>query len=435
MPKLTKSYVDALRARDKRYAVKDTGLPGFEIRVNTDGTKTAALRYFRDGRVRRVTLGKLCEGYTFAKAREAACKVLGEVKAGGDPASERERARAMPTFEAVAERFMAEHAGPFCKPRTVSGYECLLRVHLLPALGKMRIHEIERSDVERVHRKMGETVPGAANRGLTLISSIMTRAETWGYRPMRSNPCYRLRRFRENKCERFLSPEERARLEDVLAVAERAPKGHADYVAPGNIDAIRLLSHTGARKGEIVGLQWSMVDLERAAPALRLPDSKTGAKVIPLSPPAVALLRRLKDANQSGSPWVCQSETGDRLHHLGRAWLILRHRAKLDDVRLHDLRHSAASDALAAGVPLALVGAMLGHKSPQTTARYTHLADGTLQEAARMMGERIEKNTREGAERQARAVGDEQGEREASEGASAIPMDGGKVIRFPGKRR
>lgn len=165
MPKLTKSKVDALTPRAERYVVNDSGLPGFEIRVNVDGSKTAVVRYRRDGRVRRVTLGKLSEAFTFAKAREAASDVLLKVKAGGDPASERERARAMPTFEAVAERFMAEHAGPFCKARTVSGYECLLRVHLLPLLGKMRIHEIERVDVERVHRKMGETVPGAATAG------------------------------------------------------------------------------------------------------------------------------------------------------------------------------------------------------------------------------------------------------------------------------
>lgn len=430
MPRLTKSNVDKLRPRARRYAVKDESLPGFEIRVNVDGSKTAAVRYYRSGRVRRMTLGKLGDAFPLAKARAAACRVLAEAKAGGDPASERARERRIPTFAVVAERFLTEHAEPFLKPSTVKNYGIMMRLHVLPALGTMKIHEIERADVERMHRKIGETTPGAANRVLTMLSSVMTKAETWGYRPLRSNPCYKIRRFREKKIERFLAAEERARLERVLEVAERSPKGHPDYFGPGCIAAIRLLSHTGARKGEIVGLEWSMVDLGRGL--LRLPDSKTGDKVIPLSPPAVAVLRRLHEERDPAVPWVCPSETGKRLHNLGRSWGKLRRRAELEDVRLHDLRHSAASDALAAGVPLALVGAMLGHRNPVTTKRYAHLADATLQEAARMMGEQIERNTREGAERlRQQAVGEDIG---GDEGADVVPL-GGNVVRFPGPRR
>jgi integrase len=247
-----------------------------------------------------------------------------------------------------------------------------------------------------MHRAIGEKRPGAANRAITLCSSMFSRAEDWGWIPLRSNPCYRMRRYKERKMERFLSPVERARLESVLVAAEKATKGAPEYLGPGNVLAVRLLALTGCRKSEISNLRWSHVDLEHAE--LRLPDTKTGLSLRPLTPQAVALLRALRAQAPVGQGLVCVSETGERLHGVGRAWLAIRRRAGLDDVRLHDLRHSAASDALAAGVPLAMVGAMLGHKSPATTARYAHLADEHRKRAATMMGDAIERSTREGAD-------------------------------------
>lgn len=427
--KLTKSAVDRLRPNAARYDVTDTQIPGFILRVNTDGTKTAMLRYRRDGRNRAFKLGIIGGRFTMHEARRRASEARGIVDAGGDPARDREAQRAAPTFAEVAERHMTEIAEPIRKASTLRNYWGMLRKHVLPALGRMKVAEIERADVERLHRHVGKSAPGAANRVLALVSVIMTSAERWGYRPSRSNPCRGIGKFRERKMERFLSAEERARLDAVLTEALSASKGQPRYVAHGSIHVIRLLSLTGARSGEITGLQWSMVDLERSC--LRLPDSKTGAKVIPLTPAAVALLQELATTATTGVPWVCAGERGGSVNNLRRAWLALRARAGLEDVRLHDLRHSAASDAIAAGVPLALVGAMLGHKHPQTTQRYKHLGDATLQEAARMMGEAIERNTRRGQERlRQRAVGDDQVDGEAD----VVPMDG-RVIRLRSKRR
>jgi integrase len=169
--------------------------------------------------------------------------------------------------------------------------------------------------------------------------------------------CHRIRRFKERKMERYLTGEERARLAEALERAKRSPKGHPDYVTPGAIVAIRLLELMGARCGEILGLQWSMVHLEpgQLGERLELPDSKTGAKIIPLSGPAVALLRGLErergkgeaDGEDSCPPWVCVSERGRPLGNLERSWRAIRKRAGLEDVRLHDLRHSAASDMAA----------------------------------------------------------------------------------------
>lgn len=430
MPKLTKTYVDRLRPRERRYEVGCSSLRGFVIRVNTDGTKTAVVRYYRDGRARRFKLGKIGEHFPVDAARAEAGRVLRSLERDEDPSRDRERKRDAPTFAVVAERFLAEVARPYRKPNTVRNYEAYTRNHLGSTLGPMRVEEIDRTDVLRIHQQIGKTAPGAANRVVAFVSVVMTHAETWGLRPMRSNPCYKIPKFKGRTMERFLSPEERARLDEELARAERAVKGHPDYVSPGAIAAIRLLARTGARRGEIIDLQWSMVDLEREC--LRLPDSKTGAKVLRLTPAATELLRELGRGRDPDVPWVCAGERGGPVHNIERAWRSIRKRAGLQDVRMHDLRHAAASDGLAAGLSLAEIGGMLGHKSPLTTQRYAHWADRALGDAARRMGEAIERSTREGAERlrQQRAVGDEQGET----GGEVVPI-GGKVIRFPGPRR
>ncbi len=412
--RLNKTTVDRLQPGPARYDVIDDHIKGFIIRVNTDGTKTAILRYRREGRNRAHKLGVLGGGFTVHQARTAAAAARAMVDQGGDPARERDARKAAPTFAEVAERFMAEIVRPYRKPRTASGYEGLLRVHLLPAFGHMKIGEIERADVQRLHQRIGESTrrrkstpdtagkpskptTGAANRALALVSVIMTNAERWGYRDTRANPCHRMEKYPERPRDRYLSGEERARLAAVLARAAQARKGQPDYVSPGAIMVIRLLGLTGARCGEIVGLQWPMVDLERSC--LRLPDSKTGAKVIPLSPQAVGLLAEIERSQVKGVPWVCPSECGGPVPGLERTWRVLRKRAGLQDVCLHDLRHSAASDMAEAGLSLPFIGQVLGHKTQQTTARYAHFADRSRQEAARVMGEQIERSTHAGAER------------------------------------
>lgn len=433
--KLTHAAIAKLKPRDARYEIHCGAIEGFIVRVNPSGTKTAYVRYWRDDRYWRVRIGQIRGTFTFEDARMAAMDLRAAVSRGEHPARERDLRRDAPTFAEVAERYMKLVAGPVRKPSTLRGYEKLLRKHLMPAFGRMKIGEIDRADVQRFHQRIGETSPGAANRALALVSVIMTNAERWGLREGRMNPCYRIEKKEGRKMERRLSGEERARLDDVLTAAEAAPKGSKLYVAAGSVLAVRLLSLTGARSGEITGLQWSMVDLERTC--LRLPDSKTGAKIVPLTPAAVDLLRDVAKRADPAVPWVCAGERGGPANNLRRAWLALRSRAQIDDVRLHDLRHSAASDAVDAGVPLPLLGAVLGHKHPQTTQRYAHVNDTTMQKTARAMGEAIERSTREGAERlqQQRAVGADQGEAAVSDGADVLPIDGGKVLRFPGKPR
>lgn len=437
--RLNKTNVDKLQPQATRYDVSDDQIRGFICRVNSDGTKTMILRYRWGGRNWAFKLGVLGGDFTVPTARRKAAEVRAAVDAGQNPARQRERDRQGATFAEAAERYMREVCEPYRKPKTVASRRTLLRAHLLPALGSMKVHQIDRADVAALHTRIGETAPVSANRARTLLSLILAAAETWGMRPEGSNPCRGMPMFREQRRERFLSSEERARLDAELREAESARKGHPFYIGRSAIAAIRLLSLTGARRDEITGLTWDEVDLERAC--IRKADSKTGPKVIVLSSAAVELLRGLKERRVAGVPWVCANQAGRRLKNLTRTWIALRKRIELDDVRLHDLRHSFASDALNAGVPLAMVGAMLGHQDVATTARYAHVAESSVRSAVETTNTAMEENTREGAERlqeqerkrRQRAVGGDA----VSEGGEVIAIDGGaKVItlRPRGKR-
>ena len=214
-----------------------------------------------------------------------------------------------------------------------------------------------------------------------MLSKLFNLAEKWGYRPDGSNPCRHVDRYPEHKQERFLSTEELGRLGTALEQAEQA---RAEM--PGVLAAIRLLAFTGCRLSEILTLKWGHVDFERTC--LRLPESKSGAKVVRLSPPALAVLQGIERHNDA--PYVITGrEPGKHLINLRKPWHRIRERAGLHDVRLHDLRHSFASVGAAGGLSLPMIGALLGHTQAATTQRYSHLADDPLRQANDMIGERI----------------------------------------------
>ena len=232
----------------------------------------------------------------------------------------------------------------------------------------------------KLHHGLRRT-PAEANYLARVLSSFFTWCERHGYREDHSNPARLVVKFPERKRERFLSPRELRRLARALAVAERCGK-----VTPHMAAAVRLLVLTGARLGEVLSLRWEWVDL--AAGELRLPDSKTGAKVIHLNAPARAVLAELP--RLKGNPFVIVGKMPGRpLVNLEKPWRRVRKAALLDDVRLHDLRHSHASVGVASGLSLPLIGGLLGHSQPATTARYAHLADDPLKAASELVGRRI----------------------------------------------
>jgi len=255
-----------------------------------------------------------------------------------------------------------------------------LKNHILPHFGSMKVREVSRDDVSKLRHKMRDT-PYQANRVLALISKMFNLAEKWGLRPDFTNPCRHIEKYAEKKADRYLSKDEFSRLAAVLNEAKATRTE-----PPSAITAIRLLILTGARLNEILTAKWDYVDYEHSC--LRLPDSKTGAKVVFLPPLAIEVLRdteRLAD-----NPHIITGRNpGSHLVNLEKAWRRIRKLAELEDVRLHDLRHSFASIAAGQGISLTMIGALLGHSQPQTTARYAHLASDPLREATNQIGQQI----------------------------------------------
>ena len=338
--------------RRRPLVVHDHTLHGFSLRIGADDTRTFFVRVRRKLKVVSVPLGSAAE-LTTAEAR---ARAVAEIEA-----AQTER-RTGPLFRDFAEEFMRRQARRW-KPTTRRSNAAALRRHLLPAFGAMRVADIARTDVERWFDSMSG-VPGTANRALPVLSVMMIQAELWEVRPQGSNPCRGMRRHRMQPRERFLSVGELKRLGFVL--------DHADDRQA--VAAIRLLLFTGARSSEITGLQWDWVRGTRAI----LRDSKTGPRTIWLGPEAVKVLAALPRPEDAARVFPGDL-TAARLYSF---WVGVRAAAGLPGVRLHDARHTYASQGVMNGVGLTAVGKLLGHRRRTTTAIYAHLDDATLRDTA-----------------------------------------------------
>lgn len=388
--RITKRAVDGLEAQARAYVAWDSDLTGFGVKVSPAGRKSYVFRYRmgggRGGVSREPVIG-VHGKITPDEARRIARSWSAEVAAGRDPAASRRTDREAPRMGQLFERYLEEHARRHKKPSSVSNDVRMIKQHLKPALGAKKVADVTRQDVGRVKNNLVST-PYEANRSIALLSKMMNLAEAWDWRSQGSNPCQHVAKFKEQKRERFLSDDEFARLYRALAAAEggslRSAGGTA--ISPYAIAAIRLLILTGARRGEILGLRWDWIDREAGRAAL--PDSKTGRKTLYLTPEALSVLEVL--SREEGNPHVIVGgKPGSHLVNLKDPWNTIRHAAGLDDVRLHDLRHAFASVAVSAGMSLPLLGALLGHRSPSTTARYAHLADDPQRQAAAAVSARI----------------------------------------------
>ena len=345
----------------------------------TPAGKKSYFLYYRtqDRRQRRPKIGDhgvmTCE-----QARSIAQRWLLEVSQGKDPSAEKQDLRSMPTLKELADQYMKEHA-PRKKASSQKEDLRLWQQHILPALGSLKVSSIERSDIAKFHHSL-QSLPVSANRVLSLLSKALNLAELWGYRPNHSNPCLHIKKYTEQKRERFLSQEEIARLMNVLEEEEKRTQNiWALY-------AIRLLLITGCRLNEILTLKWEEVDF--SSQCLRLSDSKTGKKLVYLSTIAIDILKVIPQLE--GNPYViCGEKKGAHLINLQKPWTRIRAKAGLDDVRLHDLRHTFASIAASNGLSLPIIGALLGHKQTQTTARYAHLIGQPLLEASEKISGKI----------------------------------------------
>ncbi|WIY26312.1 tyrosine-type recombinase/integrase [Parasedimentitalea psychrophila] len=211
-----------------------------------------------------------------------------------------------------------------------------------------------------------------ANRTLGMLSKMFNLAEIWGLRPDGPNPCRHVPKYKEVKRERYLSQNELPRLGQVLGDAAQ-DGSETLYV----IAAFRLLVLTGCRLGEIQTLQWQFITDH----GMELPDSKTGARRIPLPKAARAILSPLPRVGSNPFVIVGRIE-GQHITDLQHPWRRIRKRAQLDNVRIHDLRHTYASNAVSSGMPIQMVGRLLGHSQIQATMSYAHLADDPVRRAA-----------------------------------------------------
>ena len=374
IPRITKRSVDAVKAGGTDTVYWDGELTGFGLRVRRSGRKS----YVVQTRI----AGKLC-WFTIGphgplnpdQARARALEILACAKKGIDPRDVAAQREAEPSMADLGRRFLEEYVPVHCKPSTREEYRRSVKLFIDPVIGELRVPEVQRKDIAALHHGLRDK-PYQANRTLGVLSKMFSLAEVWGWRPDGTNPCRHVKRYKEHKRERFLSPEETERLGQVLREAEEE--------MPSAVAAFRLLLLTGCRMSEIRDLRWDYVKDD----CIELPDAKTGGRVVPLGPEARAVLSAIP--RDEDNPWVISGRLpGSHLTDLQRPWRRIRKQAGLEGVRIHDLRHSFASRALALGESLTMIGKLLGHTQVQTTARYAHLARDSIQTAAARITESI----------------------------------------------
>jgi integrase len=409
--KITQKAVEAARPTGRQLILRDTELRGFGLRITQAGAKSYVVEYRLPGAGRgtpqkRLTLGS-ADRLTADEARKMAQRQLAAVVQGNDPAAVRAKERAAATVATLGGEWLAD-VRLRRKATTATEYARLWRKHVAPVLGGKKVAEVTTADVRRLHRQLNKT-PYVANRVVAMLGAFFTYAEQEAARPPRDNPAYGVKKFPEQSREAFLSPEQYRALGEALGRAEQtglppAPQHRlkprsertakhrpkkADTPIPANpyaVAAIRLLAFTGCREGEILSLKWSDVDIERGH--LRLSDSKTGKSVRRLNTAALDVLQGLP--RQQGSPYVLPgARAGEHVREIRRTWYAVRHAAGLDNVRLHDLRHSFASTLVIGGESLLVVRSLLGHASITTTERYAHLSDDPVRLAAERAGSEI----------------------------------------------
>jgi integrase len=383
MPKLTRTLLRQLQPRAQAYITFDTEVRTFGVRVYPSGQQSYVLSYRavpgRQGVKKTYVLGSAAV-FTPDQARELARQWLAQIRLGVDPAGQKAAQRTAPTMADLAQRYLTEHAETKKKPGSLRMDRTNLRLHVLPALGSRLVQDLRRDDVSRLHHAMRGT-PGAANRVLSLLRMMLTMAERWGWRPLHSNPVAHIEHYPERQMERYVTPEELARLGAVLQEAERTQTENPSVLA-----CIRLVLFTGARVGEVLELRWSEIDWTRGLAFL--PDSKTGRKPLRLPAPARAVLQGLVPLD--GNPYCLPGRVpGQQWRGIRKPWYRLRAQAGLSDVRIHDLRHTYASRAGELGFSLPMIGALLGHQDAKTTQRYLHLVHDPVQAAAEAVGEAL----------------------------------------------
>ena len=385
--KISKRTVDALKSSEKTCKMYDTEISGFSVRIYSTGRRAFFLRYRvgggRGAKIREPKIGDYGQ-ITADQARAIAKDWSAIIRQGGDPAADREALRNNPTMSDLFDTYIEDFAKRHKKPSSVANDIRMIEKRLRPTFGNQLVRDINRAKIRTYHAKLAST-PYEANRVLALLSKMFSvAANELEWISANDHPAKGIKRFEEKKRKRYLSQQELTRLGDALGAADRNELERA--ISPYVTAMIRLLVLTGARHGEILSLRWNEVNFERSC--LELEDSKTGEKEIFLPPAALQILSEIKHGPDN--PYVIVGKKpGTHMVNEKGAWQIIRSEANLDDVRLHDLRHSFASVGVRAGMSLPIIGALLGHRETATTARYAHLSDDPRRLAANAIGQEI----------------------------------------------
>ncbi|NDC57309.1 MAG: site-specific integrase [Alphaproteobacteria bacterium] len=400
---LTKRDVEGLEPRDKPYVVWDPGLKGFGVRVSSNDAKTFVVKV-RVGRgrfaeQRWITVGRYGP-LTLDKARAEARLVIARAMTGNEPSSRpkvtelevmtvEDLCRKWLETGALRSRALGRRFGELRDPANVNVDRGRVHAHIIPLIGKVKLQELHRRHITFLRdqiakgatSKREKTKPrgkrvvrggdGTATRTVRLVSSILSFAVREGY--LGINPAIGVETTPDKARERFLSDDEAIRLGKAISAAE------AEGAHPFAIAIIRLLAMCGARRSEIEKLKWSDVDFGTGY--LRIAKGKTGSRLIPLTSQMRTIFEAVPQMDGTEFVFPARTLTGP-FQGLPKVWNDVRAKAKLPDLRLHDLRHSAASFALAQGVPLEVIGRLLGHTDLKTTRRYAHLADSIARQAA-----------------------------------------------------
>jgi integrase len=376
MIKISKRNVEALEVQDRDVDHFDEDLKGFGVRVRPSGRKTYFVMMRHKCVMRRFTIGSH-GAVTAEAARLKAKQIISDLAIDKNPTAEQDAVRNSVTVRSLGERFIDEYVPCHLKPSTAGEYKRCVEIFINPEIGTMKLVSVERTDIAKIHHQLRH-IPYQANRVLGVLSIMFNLAESWNLRPAFTNPCRGVRKYKEKKRERFLSREELGRLGEALRIEEE--------FTPSAVACIRLLLLTGCRLGEIQTLKWSYLDLDTCLAFL--PDSKTGRKTLYLGSVAVKLLRTIP--RRRDNPYVVTGDVeGQHLTDMQKPWRRIRKLAELPDVRIHDLRHTFASSGVALGQGLPIIGKLLGHSQPQTTARYAHLAASPALEVADKISESL----------------------------------------------
>jgi integrase len=368
MPTITEKFIRELKANDisRRTIIADADLPGFALRVNESGKMVFIFRYRHRGQQKTFTIGSTT-ALTASQARQEAKKIAGDVARGIDPNAAKQEGRSIPLFREIA----ADHLKTAQK-KSLEDDESKIERVLVPKIGNRPIDSITTQDIRRLLKSLSDKglTPATVNRYRALLSVLFQRAIESGCKI--TNPVSPIKPLPENNArDRFLNEDECRRL---IAALDDEPENSAR--------CITMMLATGARRGNVMAMEWADVDLDRSI--WTIPVTKNGKKLrVPLNDMALSILEEQRKNRELGNPYVFPGlREGKPLTTVQQTWKRAIEKAGIANIRLHDLRHTFASHAVLNGTDLYTVSKLLGHHSPTMSARYAHLTDDALRKAS-----------------------------------------------------